>query len=140
MIQIGRLISRGRGNSASSTFLEYLTTALQPLQDGPIASNIPSSSNITYSFIHSSRINTNDEGQMGPKAVLRSLLSNGPLTSEELWEHAQQNGLKSKRFMKKMLQQMRQNGEISTSPPNNASENQSHHGHGSLKFVYSKTN
>lgn len=54
----------------------------------------------------------------GPKAVIRRLLidSGRPMTSDELWEKAEKEGIKSKRFMKMMLSQMRSRGAVKTSP------------------------
>jgi hypothetical protein len=54
----------------------------------------------------------------GPKAVLRNILTGAkrPLTAAEVWAPAEENGLKSKRFMKQMLKQMRLAGQIRTVP------------------------
>lgn len=54
----------------------------------------------------------------GPKAVLRNILSGteSPLTAAEIWAGAEVQGLKSKRFMKQMLKQMRLAGQIRTVP------------------------
>lgn len=54
----------------------------------------------------------------GPKFKLASLLDRAdkPLTSAELWEQASNEGIKSKRFMKQMLQQLKQSGRIKTRP------------------------
>ena len=54
----------------------------------------------------------------GAKSTLHRLLSSAdrPLTSAEVWSIAESEGLKSKRFMKQMLSQMRQRGHIRTVP------------------------
>jgi len=54
----------------------------------------------------------------GPKTTLNRLLETAekPLTSAELWALAETKGLKSKRFMKQMLQQMRKRGHVKTIP------------------------
>lgn len=54
----------------------------------------------------------------GAKSTLHRLLSSAdrPLTSAEVWSRAESEGLKSKRFMKQMLAQMRQRGHIRTVP------------------------
>jgi hypothetical protein len=62
----------------------------------------------------------------GPKSTLRLILAEADtqqgLTAEQLWELAQTRGLKSKRFMKMMLKQMRSKGEILTGPNVKASD------------------
>lgn len=67
-----------------------------------------------------------DGGKKGPKSTLRLILAEADtqqgLTAAQLWELAQQRGLKSKRFMKMMLKQMRGKGEISTGPNAKASD------------------
>ena len=54
----------------------------------------------------------------GAKTVLHRLLTaaDRPLTSAEVWSLAGEEGLKSKRFAKQMLQQMRQRGHVKTVP------------------------
>jgi hypothetical protein len=54
----------------------------------------------------------------GVKTTLHRLLATAekPLTSAEIWSLAETEGLKSKRFMKQMLQQMKKNGHIKTVP------------------------
>ena len=58
-------------------------------------------------------------GPTGPaKTVLRELIAEGPpRTAGELWAEAEKRGIKSKRFMKTMLKQMRERGEVRTRPP-----------------------
>ena len=140
---VDKLLSRSRRISDRSALRGCLSAILHPSQQGPMDVSTLFLFNGVTKFIHSSQTHGNDEDHVGPKEVLRNLLSEGPRTSEELWQHAEQQGLKSKRFMKKLLQQMCQNGEISTSPLNGETETQAHHGHGhghgSLNFVYSKT-
>lgn len=47
--------------------------------------------------------------------MLRDLLAQGPpRTADALWVEAEKRGLKSKRFMKTMLKQMRERGEVET--------------------------
>jgi len=50
------------------------------------------------------------------KGTLHRLLTTAekPLTSAEMWTLAEEQGLKSKRFMKQMLQQMKKRGHIKT--------------------------
>lgn len=50
------------------------------------------------------------------KGTLHRLLTTAekPLSSAEMWSLAEEQGLKSKRFMKQMLQQMKKNGHIKT--------------------------
>ena len=79
------------------------------------------------------------EGQdtgLGPKTVLRELISEGPpRTAGELWAEAEKRGLKSKRFMKMMLKQMRDRGEVVTRPPSRSSEGGHHHAHQSFLYA-----
>ncbi len=52
------------------------------------------------------------------KTVLRELMAGGPpRTAGELWVEAEKRGIKSKRFMKTMLKQMRERGEVQAKPP-----------------------
>ncbi len=51
------------------------------------------------------------------KTVLRKLLAEGPpRTAGDLWVEAERRGMKSKRFMKTMLKQMRERGEVQARP------------------------
>lgn len=54
----------------------------------------------------------------GVKSILHRLLAEAqePLNSDELWNLAEKEGLRSKTFMKKMCQQMRKRGHIKTRP------------------------
>ena len=54
----------------------------------------------------------------GAKTTLHRLLSTAdkPLASAEVWALAEPEGLKSKRFMKQMLKQMRVRGHVETVP------------------------
>lgn len=135
---VDKLLSNSRRIADRNSLCGCFSTILHLFQQAP--TNKSFASNELIKFLHSSQTHGNDEDHTGPKELLRSLLSEGPRTSDELWQHAEQRGLKSRRFMKKMLQQMRQNGEISTNPRKSESGTQTYHGHhGSLNFVYSKT-
>ncbi|KAI8104091.1 hypothetical protein M9435_006617 [Picochlorum sp. BPE23] len=59
-----------------------------------------------------------DHVQQRPKALLRGTLTQAesPLTAAEIWELVEPQGMKSKRFMKTMLKQMRERGEVKTKP------------------------
>ena len=59
-----------------------------------------------------------NEQRHGVKHVLHILMerSDKPLTAAELWEKAEGEGVKSKRFMKQMLQQMKKSGHVMTRP------------------------
>lgn len=137
MPHLDRFLCQSRRIPGSGDLFGCFSTALEAFQ-GPKTTNRHCPSNQTIKYIHYSQSFASDKDHIGPKGVLRSLLSEGPRTAEELWEHAEKEGLKSKRFMKTLLQQMRQNGEISTSPRKHDSESQTHNGHGSLNFVYRK--
>lgn len=52
----------------------------------------------------------------GPKTTLQSILQahDVPLSSAQVWEVAEQEGLRSKRFTKQLLQQMKQSGLVKT--------------------------
>jgi uncharacterized protein (DUF2267 family) len=70
--------------------------------------------------IHTRWLSTqgSDGAAAGPKTVLRELIAQGPpRTAGELWVEAEKRGMKSKRFMKRMLKQMRDRGEVQTKPP-----------------------
>lgn len=59
-----------------------------------------------------------DHVQQRPKTLLRGALTQAesPLTAAEIWELVEPQGMKSKRFMKTMLKQMRERGEVKTKP------------------------
>lgn len=61
----------------------------------------------------SGRTSTPQE-RIGAKAVLRGILGEEPLTKTQVWEQAEAQGLKSKRFIKQMLNQLRKAGEVKT--------------------------
>lgn len=66
----------------------------------------------------SSVADTASEPSQGVKATLFRLLgSSVPLTSAELWEQAETEGVKSKRHMKLMLNDLRKRGWVATQPP-----------------------
>lgn len=137
MTLLERLVSEGRKPSVRTTLVGCFATALQPVLVGNVGIQVHPALNFGIQSFSSSQEGSEDMVHRGTKSVLRSLLADGPRTSKELWDHAEQHGVKSKRFMKMMLKQMRQRGEISTSPPKRGSENEAHHGF--LNFVYSKT-
>jgi len=139
MPHLDRFLCQSRRIPDSSALFGCLSTALETFQ-GQRATNIHCPSNKVIKYIHYSQSYASDKDLTDPKGMLRSLLSEGPRTAEELWRHVEQKGFKSKRFMKKMLHQMRQNGEIVTSPRKHDSESQTYtgHGHGSLNFLYRK--
>ncbi|KAK9786059.1 hypothetical protein WJX73_001564 [Symbiochloris irregularis] len=58
------------------------------------------------------------ETSTGPKAKLFKLLGSvaDPIPAEELWSQAQAEGLKSKHFMKSMLNDLRKRGQVTTKP------------------------
>lgn len=69
------------------------------------------------------------------KTVLRELLAEGPpRTAGELWVEAEKRGMKSKRFMKMMLKQMRERGEVQARPPG-VEQRTGVHGH--VNFLFS---
>lgn len=60
---------------------------------------------------------------LGAKQILKDiLLQHGALTSDQVWERAQTEGLKSKRFTKHMLNMLKQEHEVYTVPPSKAEE------------------
>lgn len=138
MSLVKAFLSRGGRSSWKRSLSMCFATALQPLVEETTAGMGPVTiTSCDRKAIHSSRGYLKDATHVEPKAVLRSLLAEGPRTSDELWEQAERHGFKSKRFMKTMLKQMRQRGEILTKPPQEASGNHTHHG--SLSFVYHST-
>ena len=69
------------------------------------------------------------------KTVLRELLAEGPpRTAGELWVEAEKRGMKSKRFMKMMLKQMRERGEVQARPPG-VEQRTGVHGH--INYLFS---
>jgi hypothetical protein len=102
-----------------------------------MASSLPQEDHLHRAYTTASAPAFSESGRQGngpvpgPKAVLRELVAEGPpMTAGELWIQAEKRGLKSKRFMKEMLKQMRQRGEVVTSPP----PSKEHHGQQS--FLY----
>lgn len=107
--------------------LVYMT-AIVALYVGRLFSSSVSSSSSSSSSSNSSRVDVRRlyhhsspmmmDAEQRPKALLRGTLTQaeGPLTAAEIWELVEPQGMKSKRFMKTMLKQMRDRGEVKTKP------------------------
>ncbi|KDD76728.1 hypothetical protein H632_c125p1 [Helicosporidium sp. ATCC 50920] len=63
------------------------------------------------------------EARVGAKTVITRLLHDNQgelLTSDQLWQLAEPEGIKSKRFMKMMLQELKSRGRVHTRPVQSA--------------------
>ena len=105
-------------SSSSSSLRRWLRT--ERLGGAPFE-GARASAGYTPRMVHATSSASEDEASaststsLPPKAVLRDLLAQGPpRTADALWVEAEKRGLKSKRFMKMMLKQMRERGEVET--------------------------
>lgn len=77
---------------------------------------------LTYASVLKVAVTVETEG---PKSILHRVLNTAdrPLTSSEVWQIVEEEGLKSKRFMKQMLHQMKKGGYIKTVPVSGSKKN-----------------
>ena len=115
---------RSSSSSSSSSLRRWLRTKTErPSRLGAPFEGARASAGYTPRMVHATSSASEDEDgasaststSLPPKPVLRDLLAQGPpRTADALWVEAEKRGLKSKRFMKTMLKQMRERGEVET--------------------------
>eukprot|EP00873_Tetraselmis_striata_P036219 jgi/Tetstr1/456483/TSEL_043206.t1 len=121
------LCSRG---PAAGSVLPQLLSAVQH-QPAPASSSLLAALGwgpapvITRGLADSAAVPTSSsaDGQERPKEILRDILGQkGALTSGQIWELAETKGMTSKRYVKKMLDQMKKERQVYTVPPEKAQE------------------